>query len=246
MTFQPPPDISLDGHRIDEAFAMTTWLVAGWFLVVLAVLAIVLWRFRAGPGRRAAYEHGNRGRHLLLTGALAAAVFISVDMNLVHKSFADLNGHLWKLPAGPGVVRVELMAQQFAWNFRYAGDDGAFGTADDVESFDELRVPAGRPVVIELAAKDVIHSLYLPNLRVKQDATPGVTSHTWFQANQTGRYEIGCAELCGPYHFRMRGELVVQAPDDFDRWLREQGAIARRAFDPDDAAAHWGWAWEAR
>ena len=240
-----PPDISREGHRIDDAFRLTTWLTGAYFLVVVAALAAILLVYRARAGHRAVYDRGDGRVHLLVIGALALTVFLTVDLNLVGKSIADLKV-FQRAPRDPNALRVEVLAQQFAWNVRYPGPDDRFGTADDALLHSELRIPVGRPVLVQLRSKDVVHSLYLPNFRIKQDATPGMTSSTWFEATSQGRFEFGCAELCGPFHYRMRGDLFVQSAADFGAWYREASAQAARAFDPEDLAAAWGWEWRTR
>jgi cytochrome c oxidase subunit 2 len=237
-----PVDVSRDGHRIDDAFQLTTRLVTCYFVLVVLALGYFLVRYRAG--RRAHYTHGDSRGHLLFTGALAATVFLSVVMNLVHRARADLKDAFLAFPTGPEVVRVEILAQQWAWDIRYAGADGVFNTDDDIVRLNELRIPVGRPVVVELRSKDVVHSLYLPNFRIKQDATPGMTTRMWFQATDTGHFEIACSQMCGPSHYKMRGELIADRSADFDEWYRHESAEARRSGDPQDTSARWGWDWD--
>jgi cytochrome c oxidase subunit 2 len=101
----------------------------------------------------------------------------------------------------------------------------------------------GRPVYLKLRSKDVVHSLYLPNFRTKIDAIPGSTTRLWFQAEQAGRYEIGCAQHCGVGHYKMRGELYAEPPDEHAAWLARAAVDARLRYDPADADAHDGWEW---
>src|SRR5581483_7940233 len=101
-------------------------------------------------------------------------------------------------------VRIEVNAHQWAWDVRYTGPDGKFNTADDVTSLNEITVPVDAPVILELASTDVVHSLYIPNLRIKQDVVPGTLTKAWFQATETGQFEIGCAQHCGTHHYKMR------------------------------------------
>ena len=148
--------------------------------------------------------------------------------------------------AQPGALPVEVTAQQFAWNFRYAGPDGQFGrtkpervsastgnpvgldptdpaTKDDIVS-PIIAVPAGREVELILKSQDVTHSFYVRELRLKQDAVPGMEIHMHFTATEPGNYELACAELCGLGHYRMHSMLTVLSPADFDKWLKDQEA----------------------
>src|SRR4029078_11238312 len=100
-------------------------------------------------------------------------------------------------------VRVEINAQRWAWNIRYAGLDGRFATDDDLVSLGDLRLPVDRPVIIERGASDVVHALSLPSFRVKLDAVPGRIHRTWFRPRSTGTFEIACAQRCAVAHPRM-------------------------------------------
>ncbi len=112
---------------------------------------------------------------------------------------------------------VFVQGKQWMWKFSYPGGPNAI---------DALRVPAGRPVRLLITSRAVLHSFFVPALRVKQDALPGRYTQTWFKADRPGRYEIFCAEYCGLSHSGMLGELVVMPPADFDAWLTQQ----RRGF----------------
>ncbi|MBI3890179.1 MAG: hypothetical protein HY303_01465, partial [Candidatus Wallbacteria bacterium] len=245
LSYSQPVDISLDGHRIDEAFLYTTRLIACYFLIVVAVMGYCLLRFQARPGHKAEYIRGDQPRHLLLTGALAASVFLLIDLRLIDTAGRDVSEVFWKYPAGKDVLPIEVMAQQFEWHFRYAGPDGKFNTPDDIESNGTLHVPTGRPVVMRLRARDVIHCLFLPNVRLKQDVIPGRQTQLWFQAAKTGDYEIACAQLCGLGHYKMRGQFVSEDPKDFDAWLAKAGKEAAEEYDPKDQTSNWGWDWES-
>lgn len=143
-------------------------------------------------------------------------------------------------PSENAALVVRVVAEQFAWNVHYAGADGRFsaadlklaaadnplglvrgspGAADDVTTVSELVVPINRPVIVQLTAKDVIHSFGVPALRVKQDAIPGMMIPVWFTPTRQGVYEIACSQLCGLGHYRMRGIVRVVSPGEFDRWL---------------------------
>jgi cytochrome c oxidase subunit 2 len=145
-------------------------------------------------------------------------------------------------PAGPGALRVEAWGEQFAWYFRYPGPDGQFGPIHpdlmsdgmanylgldrehDAASRDDLvtatlAVPAGVPVELMVRSKDVIHSFFVRELRLKQDAIPGKISAVHFTAERPGRYEIVCSELCGLGHYKMHADLRVMTADQFQKWL---------------------------
>jgi cytochrome c oxidase subunit 2 len=240
-----PLDVSLDGFRSDVNFDFITAAIAILFsVIVLVLLWVVLFR-RARPGRTALYERGMARRHLVLIGALAALFFFGIDGVVLYRGYADLQEGFFKFPtAAERPIEVEVIGQQWSFQFRLPGADGLFNTPDDLLTLDELHVPVGRPIALKMRAKDVIHSLYLPNFRIKQDLIPGTTTRMWFQATQMGTYEFGCAQFCGVSHYKMHGTLQVESPEGFARWLAVEGSAARDRYDPEDREAHWGWTWE--
>jgi cytochrome c oxidase subunit II len=240
-----PHDASVDGFRIDELIHFTLAAITIVFVIVAAAL---LWSFvKHGRDHAARYTHGTRGSVAIVVGAVAV-LLVGVDGNLFVHTLEDIHGYFWnfaKAEATEGAVRIEVNAHQWTWQARYAGPDGKFNTPDDVITTDDVRVPLGVPVIIQLASTDVIHSMYLPNFRVKQDAVPGMITRLTFQAKVPGEYEIACAQHCGANHYKMRGVLTVLPTEGYRSWLRAAEADARRGYDPDDAEAHWGWAWRA-
>jgi cytochrome c oxidase subunit II len=241
-----PRDASVDGFRVDWLIHFTLVAVAIIFVIVLAAL---LWAvFRHGRGHPARYTHGTRSSVALVAGGVAL-VAVAVDGNLFFHTMFDMSEFFWnfeKAEAQPDAVRIEVNAHQWSWTARYAGPDGKFNTPDDIVTTDDIRVPVDAAVIIQLVSNDVIHSMYLPNFRVKQDAVPGMTNRLTFRAKDTGEYEIACAQHCGPNHYKMRGILTVLPPDRYREWLDTAEAVAKRAYDPDDADAHWGWDWSKR
>ena len=233
-----PTDISAAGYWVDRVFWLAFWLVVAAFTAVVIALGYVLIRYHARPGHRAYYTHGDSRSALLITLGLALLVFFGIDVNLAYHDDVAWNA-VWGAPPGAAqALKVEVMPEQFAWNIRYAGPDGAFGTADDITTINQLHIPVGRPVIVQLTSKDIIHSFFLPNLRVKMDAVPGLVTSLYFQAKPLGTYDIACAEHCGFGHYRMQGFLVVEESSQaFQTWLTEQA----NEGPPDHS---WGWAWE--
>jgi len=243
--FGLPRDASADGHLVDWLIHYTLIASAVIFVVVLAAM---VWSFaRHGRSHQAEYTHGSRASAGFLLGAIGF-IAVTVDGNLFYRTLVDMNEVFWNFAAlekDPAAVRIEVNAHQWAWLARYPGPDGKFGTEDDVVTLNDIRVPVGVPVVIQLASTDVIHSLYLPNFRVKRDAVPGMVNWITFRARETGEYEIGCAQHCGPNHYKMRGVLTVLSPEGYREWIETMARDARRAHDPDDREAHWAWDWRS-
>ncbi len=241
-----PRDASVDGHRIDGLIQFTLVSITVIFVVVGAVLLFALVRHRRAHA--AVYDHGSR-RSVGVVLGLVGVVLVAVDGTLFVHTLVDMERVFWNFEAAearPDAVRIEVQAHQWAWQARYPGPDGRFATPDDVVTLNDIRVPLGAPVVVQLASVDVIHSMNLPNFRVKQDAVPGDVTRLTFRAKTAGEYEIACAQHCGPNHYKMRGILTVLPPDDYRDWLRVAEEDARRRYDPDDAEARWGWDWRTR
>lgn len=234
-----PVNIAAGGEAIDRLFWLAFSLTAGTFLLVVGLLGWCLWRYRARAGRRAWYTHGDSRGALGLTLGLALAVFFFIDVNLAYHDHQAWDIVWGDPPQAHEALRVQIMPEQFAWNIRYAGPDGRFRTADDITTLNQLHVPVDEPVLVQLTSKDVIHSFFLPNARIKMDAVPGLVTGLYFKARVPGVYDIACAEHCGLGHYRMRGELTVESPTQFDAWL------AAQAQDSSGDVA-WGWDWETR
>ncbi|MGH7962631.1 MAG: cytochrome c oxidase subunit II, partial [Candidatus Binatia bacterium] len=134
-----------------------------------------------------------------------------------------------KLSIPPTDTVIQVTGKQFNWEILYPGPDKQFNTADDKQIDNDIHVPVGKPVRVILKSRDVIHSLFLPHLRFKQDAVPGREINAWFQANKPGKYEIPCAELCGFGHSGMKGWLYVLTDEEYQKWASEQWPAAGSA-----------------
>lgn len=217
-----PENISTYGAQLDSLFALIYYITGVWFIAAQALLLYFVIRFRRRPGVRAQYIRGERAGEL-------AWVMIPVVVVLALDLFIDYRSHpAWarvKVEFPEDAVHYGGIAKQFNWAFTHPGIDGKIGTDDDVTLDNELHVPVGKNVEVAINSQDVIHSFFIPTVRVKQDILPGRTTRVWFQVKpdtQPGRYEIPCAELCGFGHYTMRGFLVVHSPEDFQKWTAEQ------------------------
>jgi len=214
---QLPEGVSSFSGDIDWLFRLILWITGVIFVIVELLLVFFLIRYRHREGRRALYTHGNNRLEVIWT--IVPAVICVVLALLSRRLWADIKQ---RMPED--AMQIEVTAEQFAWNIRYPGPDGKLGTADDIVTLNQLHFPVGKKVVVSLHSKDVIHSFFLPEFRVKQDAVPGMTTKVWFDAARVGNWEIACAELCGLGHYRMKGFLTADSPEDFEKWLAEQAA----------------------
>jgi cytochrome c oxidase subunit II len=251
MTFweriSPPEDISTNGHLIEWLFNYTTYVNIFWFALVCIGLFGFSYVYSQRRHKKAFYTHGNEKKHLLITAMIGAGVFFSVDMVITKVTTQDMKEVFWNFPNdSEDIIKVQVLAQQWAWNFRYAGEDAEFNTGDDVVQLNHLVIPVGKKIMLQMTAKDVIHSLFIPNVRLKADLIPGRYSKMWFDANKEGTYDIACAEMCGTSHYLMKAKLTVLSQENYDRWVKESQAMAIATNDTDDADLRWGWAWGSR
>lgn len=244
---KPPVDISSNGHLIEWLFNYTTYVNLFWFALVCIGLFGFSFLYSAKRHKTAFYTHGNEKKHLLITAFIGLGVFLSVDMVITKISARDIKDSFWNFPENdPEVIKVQVLAQQWAWNFRHAGKDGEFNTADDVVELNHLVVPVGKKVMLQMTSKDVIHAFYLVYARIKADVIPGRYSKLWFDTNRTGDYEIACAEMCGTHHYLMKANLTVLDADNYQRWLNETQERALATNDTENMDLRWGWKWESR
>jgi cytochrome c oxidase subunit 2 len=242
-TWWLPVAASAAAPGIDHHFVTTFILMGIVFVAAQVSLGYLVWKYReGGSSHSVVYTHGNPKLEILWT-VLTAILFIGLNL---------MSSSIWASerfrPAEPSAVRVEVTGMQFAWYFRYPGPDGKFGAtrpeledasaggqgalgldSQDPASKDDIVVntmvvPVNREIEVILRAHDVIHSFFVPAMRFKQDAVPGLAIHMHFTPTQTGDFEIACAELCGMGHYRMHGIVRVVSQDEFDKWLAAREA----------------------
>lgn len=233
-----PEAINLHARSWDTHFAATMWIIGAVFLAAQLALAWAILRYRSSaPPAPESGSHGNNRLEWIWTTA-AAILFVGLTgLSTAIWAGVHLDG------ADPNALRIEAVAKQFAWNFRYAGPDGKFGRTklelindangnpfglDDTDpagrddlAVAALRVPAGRPIVLLLRSRDVIHNFFVREMRIKQDLVPGMEIPLHFTADKPGTYEVACSELCGLGHHQMRTQFIVLEPAAFAQWQRE-------------------------
>lgn len=226
-SFWLPQNISLMGEKIDALFYAILIITGIVFVLVQGTLIYFLWKYRSGARPAGEYIEGSRKAEILWT----------LIPFLILTSLAFLGQAVWRevkkpLSDSKAVVQIRVKAEQYAWNMQYPGADGIFDTPDDIQKINQMNIPVNMPIQVILSSieKDglpaVIHSFFLPDFRIKQDAVPGMEIDVWLQANKTGKYEIACAEFCGLGHYRMRGFLTIQSAEDYAGWLAQEAAAA--------------------
>ncbi|HET8677306.1 MAG TPA: cytochrome c oxidase subunit II [Blastocatellia bacterium] len=229
-----PEVISEHGPALDAQFKRTLFVVGIAFTLAQLALGYAVFRFGRRGKERAVYTHGSNKLEATWT-LVTAAVFITLGF-LGQQVWARM--HLNKAP--DGAVKINMVAQQFQFTFHYPGADKEFGrtapnliddsslnyvgldTEGDQKAADDIQtttmvIPVNRAVEVTLRSKDVIHNFFVPQLRFKQDAVPGMAIKIHFTATKTGKYEVVCAELCGQLHYNMRTAVIVVDQEEYDQ-----------------------------
>jgi cytochrome c oxidase subunit 2 len=209
-----PEPAAEEAGGIDNAYWLVTVICVFIFALVAGISVYAVWKFRAPPDDEddGAPIHGHTGLEVVWTIVPTILVTaISVYSGVVLTQVEDI-------PAGHRVV--EVTATQFAWSFRYPEDQVTTG---------RLVLPVNEPVEFRLTATDVIHSFWVPEWRMKQDAVPGITTRLVITPSKTGTFSVICTELCGLGHASMRAKATVMTAQNFDAWLREQRRLLAEA-----------------
>jgi len=209
-----PENVSTFGRDIDWLFHLIYYITGITFILVFATMLAFIVMYRDRPGRKARYTHGNTTLEIVWTVVPALILVILTLLSVpawsrIKMSMPDTD------------FTVQVTAKQFNWQVTYPGADGKFGTADDKMLLDEMHVPVNKPIRVILKSQDVIHSFFVPQFRIKQDAVPGHEIRAWFDATKPGKYEWPCAELCGFGHSGMRGWIYVHTPEEYQKWAAE-------------------------
>jgi len=241
-----PFQASTHAAEVDHMTILVHWLMLVLFIGWGFFFVFVLFRFRKGANPKASYT-GAHGKFAKSTEVAVAVIEIGL---LIFYAIPAWATRVKAFPAESQAVVVRVVAEQFAWNVHYPGPDGKFGRTDiklvsadnplgldrsdpnakdDITTINQLNLPVDRPVLVHLSSKDVIHSFGLYEMRVKQDAIPGMTIPVWFIPNRVGEYEIACSQLCGLGHFRMRGFITIQNAADYQKWYDDQEKELRPA-----------------
>jgi cytochrome c oxidase subunit II len=234
-----PVEASAHAAEIDRIIILVHWLMAvllvGWGLFFVYTLV----RFRQSAHPKADYA----GVSSRLPNYAEVGVALVEAALLIVFAIPAWASRVRTIPSEDTAVVVRVVAQQFAWNIHYPGRDGKFGRADiklvssdnplgldrsdpaakdDITTINQLILPVNRPAIIYLSSKDVIHSFSLIEMRIKQDAIPGMSIPVWFTPTKAGDWEINCSQLCGLGHYRMRGFYSIKTQADYDAWMKQE------------------------
>ncbi|MFN8299849.1 MAG: hypothetical protein U0T75_12140 [Chitinophagales bacterium] len=216
-----PENVSTYGGQIDHLFYLILIFVAIAFFISLFVLFYPLVRYHSSNNKKASYITGESSKHFRwITYALVAlALSDFVILFAEHDTWETIEN----VPAKVDVMNI-VTGRQWNWIFTYPGPDGKLYTADDVvvdEIDGALHVPVNKNILFDLRSKDVLHSFFVANSRLKQDVIPGRTNTRWINFTKEGKYDISCAEICGSMHGRMRNFIVVESQEKYEQFLQD-------------------------
>jgi len=223
-----PGNASSVGGKVDSLFYVILYITGAVFVLVEATLLVFLVRYRKRAGRAATYVEGSAKAEIIWT---AIPAVILVTLALVSQPLWSKIKDSDTYPKD--AAHLGLEAKQFEWHITYPGPDGKLGTDDDFMKIDSIHLVVNRDYVIDMTARDVVHSFFVPAFRIKQDIVPGMDIKLWVKPTRTGTFELACSELCGLGHYRMRGLVIVHTPQEYAAWLVSQG----EASAADSAAA---------
>jgi cytochrome c oxidase subunit 2 len=247
-----PPLASEHGGDVDRALLLVILFIGSMFVGWTVFFFYTVRKFRVSKNPTASYA----GTKSKLTFVLEACAVVLEVALLVGISLPFWQKRVVAMPtADQRPVEVRAVAQQFAWNFHYPGADGQFGKSDislvndvsnplgldrsdpacvdDIVTRNQLHLPLGRPAIVQVSSKDVVHSFSLPDFRVKQDAVPGLRTPVSFtptmsteeyaklKGDPARTFEVVCAQLCGQGHYTMRGFVFVESEEAFAKWLED-------------------------
>jgi cytochrome c oxidase subunit II len=240
----PPAPITPIAREIDAQYRLTLVVTGAIFILAQLGLAFAIVRYR-DRGKSAHYSHSNNKLEFVWTLG-TTVIFLGLGF-LGYKAW----GARRLTPAAAGAIRIEVVTSQFVYNFRYPGPDGKFGITNpmlispstgnplgidphDPAGRDDivvptLTVPVNRPIELLVRSEDVIHSFFVRELRLQQDAVPGITVPLHFLPEKIGRYDIVCTQLCGLGHYRMHSYLNVVSESDYEQFLSEQERLLQQA-----------------
>ena len=253
-----PADYSEHGHEIDKLYYFILALTGVVFLATEFILFYFMWKYDASVNKGpVVYSHGSHSLEIVWTIIPAATLLFIAIVQFNSWAESKMQNPMYGADgiAGPNPDNqdidddlqptVEVTGRQWEWRIRYPGGDGLLGTPDDIFDVNELHVPANEDTIVSLKSMDVLHSFFIPNLRVKQDAVPGMKIPVWFKvlhedvsslSNKSNpfTFEIVCAEHCGARHYAMKGRVNVHPMEEikdptfvrFDRLNRPTRALS--------------------
>jgi cytochrome c oxidase subunit 2 len=242
-----PIAASTYADRIDFGIRIIHWAMLAIFVLWGIFFTYLLLRYRKRNGVPAEREEAHGSVLKSLGPDIAVTVFeLALIAFYAVPAWTSIK---IDFPTPDKAHNVDIIAEQFAWNFHYPGKDGKFGRrdpklvhftnpigldredpagADDIVGANELHLPLGKPTLIRLSSKDVIHSFFVPEFRIKQDAMPGMVQKVWLEPTAAGQYPLSCSQLCGFAHANMQAFVHVHEQADYNKWLAATAGVVKK------------------
>lgn len=226
-----PEDISKNGWIIDSLFNSVLVLTGVVFVGTSLALFWFMWKYDGSKHNNPVkFSHGSHTLEIVWSILPAVTlVFIAIfqmdawaKAKMLRPQLPGPDGRIGTKDDMDRPAIAEIMARQFEWRIRYAGPDQKLGTQDDLHTVNDLHLPVGEETVVVLKSMDVLHNFFVPAVRVKNDAVPGMKQNIWFTPMKEGKYDIVCAELCGWGHYKMKGRMTIVSQDEFDAWFAQK------------------------
>ena len=247
-----PRAASTYAQDIDSGIRIIHWAMIAIFVLWGIFFTYLLIRYRRREGVPAERDHGHSALKSLLPDIIVMIFEIAL---IVFYALPVWSRIKMSFPKPEEANLIDVVAEQFAWNVHYPGPDGKFGrrepqfihfsnplgldrqdpaAQDDIMGANEIHIPLGKPTLIRLSSKDVVHSFFVPEFRIKQDAVPGMVIPVWVQPTEVGTFELSCAQLCGFAHSLMRADVIVETPEQHQAWLLSHGPQKTEPVKPQE------------
>jgi cytochrome c oxidase subunit 2 len=207
-----PPQSSTAAPHVDEVFYFIYWVSVFFFVLIVGLMVYFIFRYRRRKEGERARSRVTHNTTLEITWSAIPLVLVVVMFYMGYRGFMDI------VSPPANAMNIRVTGQKWNWFFEYPN---GFIT-------EELHVPVNVPVELTLESKDVIHSLWIPDFRIKRDAVPGRYNRVWFEATTPGETLALCAEYCGTQHSDMVARVVVHEPGEYEKWLEEASDLFGR------------------
>jgi cytochrome c oxidase subunit 2 len=226
-----PEPASREAGRIHFVFWFVTGICIFIFAIVAAVTTYAVMNFRRKPDDDTDGPpiHGHTGLEIAWTAVPAVLVTAIAIVSAIVLAKDDA--------AGANPLRVDVVAQQFAWSFHYGCDPSSAAPKHCFKHSDVLRLPVGRSIVLHMTSRDVVHSFWVPQFSQKQDVVPGIHPTLHITPTRIGTYPIVCTELCGLGHALMRSQTIVCRRADFQKWATSKTGAGTGSCKPKGSGA---------
>lgn len=204
-----PPSGSTIAETIDWMFFFIYWICVFFFVLICAIMVWFIVKYRRGDGRKAEVT-STHNTPLELTWTIIPLILVIAIFYMGLDGYVDMTG------TPKNAYEVNVVGQQWSWQFNHR---------NGVSDANLLTVPVRRPVKLIMTSQDVLHSVFIPAFRVKQDAVPGRYTYLWFEAKEPGTYQLFCSEYCGTEHSQMTARVEVLEHDEFEAAMTKRANI---------------------